>query len=158
MKFWITKWIVVSGLLLWVSGCSSMRVEPGMTRDQVQEALGAPRERTFQGKKEHWIYNGESPGRDRLIVFENDHVVGLLSGDPAKPLLQQADSLATSGAALQNRCVGENRYGKFGEGGGCNLYGCWPAGGYCNGFGCSSSGRCSVSSCPNKIDSYRCVD
>lgn len=47
------------------------RVEPGMSRDQVRELLGAPTHVTFEGQAETWVYLW-SVSRARSFVFYAD--------------------------------------------------------------------------------------
>ncbi|MBT5092915.1 MAG: hypothetical protein HOM21_01645 [Halobacteriovoraceae bacterium] len=55
------------------------------------------------------------------------------------------------------QCEGENQFGKYPPGGGCNVFGCWIDGGSCNEFGCSVSGTCSLRGCQKPIKSIKCV-
>lgn len=132
-------------------------LERGMTSKQVEAALGVPDDRTFRGNQEHWFYRRGPDGKGKLIILENSKVVDLLNADEKTNALHEAKPDEVD-ANRDGRCHGNNAWGKFADGGGCNLYGCWPAGGYCNQWGCSSTGRCNVNGCPNKIDSYRCRD
>lgn len=149
-------------LPLLMSACSSMpekvqQVSPGMTSAQVLKAMGEPQDRTFRGKREHWSYDTGDGDKVKIIVFENAQVVDLLNSDKKSQAMHElgkADPLKDD----PDRCVGSNKYGKYGDGGGCNMYGCWPKGGYCNGFGCSTTGVCTVNGCPKKITSYACKE
>ncbi len=140
-----------------VAPAKLVALERGMSKKQVEGALGFPDDRTFRGNQEHWFYRRGPDGKGKLIILENDKVVDMLNADEKSNALHEAkpDEVDLN---RDGRCRGNNTWGKFAEGGGCNLYGCWPAGGYCNQWGCSSTGRCTVTGCPNKIDSYRCRD
>ena len=135
------------------------KLQPGMDRKQVQNAMGEPKDRTFRGSQEKWVYEGESEDQSKLVVFENGKVVELLNvSDVKKTMHQEGKKSRTAQASREKFCAGSNSYGKFPKGGGCNMYGCWPKGGYCNAFGCSSSGNCTNRGCPDKIASYQCVE
>lgn len=148
---------------LFFFGCATgsdrlLQVGPGMSPAQVQESLGSPDDKTFQGKQERWVYKG-SGDKGKLVVFENGKVVELINVDnTAKSLHIGSEVKDRNPADRMKYCAGDNPYGKYPEGGGCNMYGCWPAGGYCNGFGCTTTGRCTVEGCPNKISSYQCLE
>jgi|GEM_PF-4243581 len=73
---------------------------------------------------------------------------------PAPPAMQTYPYPKVTAQDL--RCTQENFWGKFPEGGGCNVHGCWPAGGSCGVHGCSAAGKCSLRTCPDKINSYDC--
>lgn len=149
---------VAMGLL----GCAStgarlIGVERGMTPKEVQSVLGAPKDKTFRGTQELWTYGGED-GHGKVVVFQGGKVIDLLNTDASKPGHAVAAEDVNTATNRTYACTGQNNYGKFADGGGCNLYGCYPAGGFCNGFGCTTTGICTVNGCPNKIDSFRCRD
>lgn len=150
--------------LVWLSGCATTRdrvvqVDRGMTNQQVLDIMGTPRDRTFRGKQEHWVYPGTDGDRAKLIVFENGKVVELLNSDNQQKVMHEVASndINTQGAKVYH-CTGQNDFGRFPEGGGCNLYGCWTPGGYCNQWGCSAQGSCNNKGCPSKVASHQCQD
>ena len=50
------------------------------------------------------------------------------------------------------RCIGNNFYGAWAQGGGCEFYGCWYAGGGCNFYGCwKAGGGCNFHGCWNEV-------
>lgn len=151
-------------LLFLISACASTRdrvvqVDRGMTSQQVLDTMGTPRDRTFRGKQEHWVYPGTDGQRAKLIVFENGKVVEMLNAEDQAKVMHEATT--TDINDLKNKiyhCTGQNDFGRFPEGGGCNLYGCWTPGGYCNQWGCSAQGSCNNKGCPNKVVSHQCQD
>lgn len=154
--------VLLASLLL--GACASTRdrvvqLDRGMTSQQVLDVMGTPRDRTFRGKQEHWVYPGTDGNHAKLVVFEGGKVVELLNADDQAKVMHEASTadINTQGNKVLH-CTGQNDFGRFPEGGGCNLYGCWPPGGYCNQWGCSSQGSCSNRGCPSKVPSHTCQD
>ena len=144
------------GLILILSACATsprvLSVQSGMSRQEVIDLLGDPKDRSFQGNQERWVYDGPENSQ-KQIYFEDDRVVelrDLRKGQTADTSLDGDDS------RVEGYCTHTNDFGRYATGGGCNLYGCWPAGGYCNGFGCTASGVCTVNGCPKPIKSFVC--
>lgn len=147
-----------------LSACASTQskmteVQRGMKNDEVKSLLGAPDDRTFRGSQELWAYETKAGEAPKVIVFEGGKVVELLNSDAALKSMHRMEKADISTHGSKNfRCFGNNEFGKFSEGGGCNLYGCWAKGGYCNQFGCSTTGSCTVRGCPQKVASLQCQD
>lgn len=153
----------------WLVSCASaphrkaMKIQAGMSRDEVTDIAGEPLDRSFVGAQERWVFGSEKPDAPRKVVtFRNGKVVsledekvtagsGTTGGNPTTVI-------PATGPIPDLPCADRNTYGSFAEGGGCNMYGCWPPGGYCNGFGCSAHGTCTNKKCPRPIETYRCVE
>lgn len=160
---------ILSALVLFFAvGCAStpskqtMKIEPGMSKDEVIAIAGQPFDRSFVGKQERWIYGTDESGTSRKVVtFRAGKVVGLdnetvpASGATSTP---SAPVIPANGPIPDLPCADKNQFGSFAEGGGCNMYGCYPPGGYCNTWGCSAQGVCTVKKCPRPIETYRCVE
>jgi len=158
------RFLTVLGAALLLSACATtasrvIQVDRGMTNEQVLDVMGTPKDRTFRGKQEHWVYPGTDGNRAKLIVFENGKVVEMLNADDQAKVMHEVASndINTQGAKVYH-CTGQNDFGRFPEGGGCNLYGCWTPGGYCNQWGCSAQGSCTNKGCPSKTASHQCQD
>jgi hypothetical protein len=156
--------LVVFGAALLLSACATTRdriihVDRGMSSEQVLDVMGKPKDRTFRGKQEHWVYPGSDGERAKLIVFENGKVVEMLNAEAESKVMHEVASadINTQGNKVYH-CTGSNEFGRFPEGGGCNLYGCWTPGGYCNQWGCSAQGSCNNKGCPGKVASHQCQD
>ncbi len=139
----------------------AMKIEPGMTKEQVISVAGQPLDRNFLGAQERWVFGSEKEGSPRKVVlFRSGKVVSLENESPTV-LGQPAPTAAVipaNGPIPDLPCVDRNQFGSYAEAGGCNMYGCFPPGGYCNGFGCSAQGTCTNKGCPRKIETYRCVE
>lgn len=128
-----------------------------MKTEEVKSLLGNPDDRTFRGSQELWAYETKRDEAPKVVVFEAGEVVELLNSDAALKSMHQMEKTDISTPDSKNhRCFGNNEFGRFSEGGGCNLYGCWTKGGYCNQFGCSKAGSCTARGCPQKVASLQC--
>ncbi len=160
----MVRFTVILAAALLLGACASTRdrvikIDRGMGSEQVLEVMGTPKDRTFRGKQEHWVYPGTDGQHAKLVVFENGKVVELLNADDQAKVMHEVatNDVNTQGAKVYH-CVGQNDFGKFPDGGGCNLYGCWTPGGYCNQWGCSAQGSCNNKGCPSKATSFQCQD
>src|SRR5689334_14556716 len=117
--------ILAAALLL--GACAStqdrvVQIDRGMTGLQVLEIMGTPRDRTFRGKQEHWVYPGTDGQHAKLIVLEGGKVVEMLNADEQSKVMHE---VATNDVNSQGNkvyhCVGQNDFGRFPDGGGCNL-------------------------------------
>lgn len=162
--------LLTSLFVLLLGACASnpyrdaMKIQPGMSKDEVTALAGPPLDRAFVGSQERWVYGKEEGDTARkVIVFRNGKVVSLESeveagtGAGASANANKGVIPAT-GPIPDLPCSDRNNFGSFAEGGGCNMYGCFPPGGYCNSFGCSAHGVCTVKKCPRAIETYRCVE
>jgi hypothetical protein len=154
-------------LALLLVGCASaptkqaIKINPGMTKDEVTAIAGQPLDRSFVGAQERWVYGSDEPGSPRKVVtFRSGKVVGLDTEiTPEKGATPpSAPVIPANGPIPDLPCADHNQFGAFAEGGGCNMYGCFPPGGYCNNWGCSAQGVCTAKKCPRRIDTYRCVE
>lgn len=139
----------------------AMKIQPGMTKEEVIKVAGQPLDRNFVGAQEKWVFGSDEAGAPRKVVlFRSGKVVSLENETPATAGQSAAGGtvIPANGPIPDLPCADRNQFGSYAQGGGCNMYGCFPPGGYCNGFGCSAQGTCTNKGCPRKIDTYRCVE
>jgi hypothetical protein len=84
------------------------------------------------------------------FVFSSSCAWNSDEGRSSSPYDEEAHTARMNRNRAHIGCVGENEFGKFVKGGGCNVYGCWNDGGSCNENGCSVDSICTAFSCPKK--------
>lgn len=62
------------GIIQAIKGDPMMKVQSGMSKEQVTKLLGKPAIRSFEGKTEQWEYTDKKTGRIMVIGFV-DNVV-----------------------------------------------------------------------------------
>jgi hypothetical protein len=92
------------------------------------------------------------------FVFSSSCAWNSEEGRSSSPYNEETHTARMNRNRAHIGCVGENEFGKFVKGAGCNVYGCWNDGGSCNENGCSADSICTAFSCPKKIDSIQCAE